>query len=119
MYDAARPKYVIFLTDGGHNASDYDNGHLLMAANTDRAARGRCAPCSCGTRVPAGDVERLKRIATETGGQYATARRRTRRSATPSGAAWRAATNQRTIVDTNVTFKTIGTSKTISKKIAG
>ena len=58
VYSPARPKYVIFLTDGAHNASDYNNGHLLMAANpTGRpVARVRGAARLAG--LPAGGRRR-------------------------------------------------------------
>ena len=62
VYDAARPKYVIFLTDGAHNASDYNNGHLLMSANATGRPWPVCA-VQLGTQFQAADVERLKRIA--------------------------------------------------------
>ena len=117
VYDAARPKYVIFLTDGAHNASDYNNGHLLMSANPTGRPWPVCA-VQLGKQFQAADVDRLKRIAAETGGRYATAASNT----TLTDAFRRclgAATNQRTIVDTTVNFKTAGKSKTISKKLAG
>jgi hypothetical protein len=116
VYDASRPKYVIFLTDGGHNAGDYNNGHLLMAANPTGRPWPVCA-VQLGTQFQPSDVARLKRIASETGGQYATAQTNTALSD-----AFRrclgTATNQRTIVDTSVTFKALGTSKQITKKIS-
>ncbi|MEW6583312.1 MAG: VWA domain-containing protein [Actinomycetota bacterium] len=69
--DPQRQKALIFLTDGGHNAGAYTNGHLLFAFN----ASGRSWPV-CAVQLgpkrsfqPA-DVARLKRIASETGGQY-------------------------------------------------
>ena len=117
VYDPARPKYVIFLTDGGHNAGDYNNGHLLMAANPTGRPWPVCA-VQLGTEFQPVDVDRLKRIATETGGQYATAQT----NSALSDAFRRclgAATNQRTIVDTSVTFKALGKSKQITKRIAG
>jgi hypothetical protein len=117
VYDPARPKYVIFLTDGGHNGSDYNNGHLLLAANPTGRPWPVCA-VQLGTQFAPEDVARLKRIAAETGGQYATAK-----SNTDLSDAFRrclgSATNQRTIVDTTVTFKALGKSKQISKKIGG
>jgi hypothetical protein len=115
VYDAARPKYVIFLTDGGHNASDYNNGHLLMAANPTGRPWPVCA-VQLGTQFQPADVVRLQRIATETGGQYATA---TTNAALSDDfrRCLGAATNQTTIVDKNVTFKVIGKAKTLTKKI--
>jgi hypothetical protein len=62
------------------------------------------------------DVDRLKRIAAETGGQYATAQT----NAALTDAFRRclgAATNQRTIVDTTVTFKTTGKAKRLTKTL--
>jgi hypothetical protein len=116
-YDPKRPKYVIFLTDGGHNFGDYANGHLLMAANPTGRPWPVCA-VQLGSQFQPVDVARLKRIAAETGGQYATARSNTALS-DDFRRCLGAATNQRTIVDTNVTFKAVGKSKTITKRIAG
>jgi hypothetical protein len=117
VYNPARAKYVIFLTDGAHNASDYNNGHLLMAANPTGRPWPVCA-VQLGSQFQPADVERLKRIAAETGGQYATAQ-----SNTALSDAFRrclgTATNQRTIVDTNVTFKALGKAKRVTKKIIG
>ena len=116
VYDAARPKYVIFLTDGGHNASDYNNGHLLMAANPTGRPWPVCA-IQLGTQFQPADVVRLQRIATETGGQYATA---TTNAALSDDfrRCLGAATNQTTIVDKNVTFKVTGKAKTLTKRIS-
>ena len=115
VYDATRPKYVIFLTDGGHNAGDYDNAHLLMAANPSARPWPVCA-VQLGTQFQSSDVVRLKRIAAETGGQYATAQ-----SNTALSDAFRrclgAATNQRTIVDRSISFKALGKSRRITKRI--
>jgi hypothetical protein len=114
-YDAKRPKYVIFLTDGAHNGGDYDNSHLLMAANPTGRPWPVCA-VQLGTQFQPADVERLKRIATETGGQYATAQT----NAALTDAFRRclgAATNQKTIVDTTVNFKATGKIKRITKKL--
>jgi hypothetical protein len=115
-YDAARPKYVIFLTDGGHNASDYNNGHLLMAANPTGRPWPVCA-IQLGTQFQPDDVVRLKRIATETGGAYATA---TTNAALSDDfrRCLGAATNQTTIVDKNVTFKVTGKAKTLTKRLS-
>ncbi len=117
VYDPARPKYVIFLTDGAHNVGDYNNGHLLMAANPTGRPWPVCA-VQLGSQFQPVDVARLKRIAAETGGQYATATSNTALS-DDFRRCLGAATNQRTIVDTNVTFKTLGKAKTITKRIAG
>jgi hypothetical protein len=114
-YDAKRPKYVIFLTDGAHNAGDYDNSHLLMAANPTGRPWPVCA-VQLGTQFQPADVERLKRIASQTGGQYATAQT----NAALTDAFRRclgAATNQKTIVDTTVNFKVTGKIKRITKTL--
>lgn len=62
------PKAAIFLTDGGHNASTYNNVHLRFAFN----GTGRAWPICVVRLGTAGftpdDVARLKRIAGETGG---------------------------------------------------
>jgi hypothetical protein len=117
VYNPARPKYVIFLTDGAHNGADYNNGHLLLAANPTGRPWPVCA-VQLGSQFQPADVERLKRIAVETGGQYATAQTNTALSD-----AFRrclgTATNQRTIVDTNVTFKALGKAKRVTKNITG
>jgi hypothetical protein len=67
----ARPKGAIFLTDGGHNSGAYNNGHLHFAINPSGHTWPVCVvqlgPSSSFQQV---DVDRLKRIATETGGQY-------------------------------------------------
>jgi hypothetical protein len=114
-YDPARPKYVIFLTDGGHNAGDYNNGHLLMAANPTGRPWPVCA-VQLGTQFQPEDVARLKRIATETGGEYATATSNTALS-DDFRRCLGAATNQTTIVDKNITFKVTGKSKTLTRKL--
>jgi von Willebrand factor type A domain len=114
-YDAERPKYVIFLTDGGHNAGDFNNGHLLMSANPTGRPWPVCA-VQLGKQFQADDVARLKRIAIETGGEYATARTNTALSDVFRRCLG-AATNQRTIVDTSVTFKALGKAKTITKTL--
>ena len=78
--DPNRPKLLIFLTDGGHNAGAYNNGHLRFAApgafnNVTQRSWPVCV-VQLGNPVSfqAVDVERLKRIASETGGKYFTAR---------------------------------------------
>ncbi len=74
--DPNKPKLVIFLTDGGHNAGTYNNGHLRFAApGTFNAVTQRSWPvCVVQLGNPASfqavDVARLKRIAAETGGRY-------------------------------------------------
>lgn len=69
--DPNRQKGVIFLTDGGHNAGAYGNGHLLFALNSSGRSWPVCA-VQLGPKAAfaAGDVARLKRIASETGGSY-------------------------------------------------
>jgi hypothetical protein len=116
VYDPARPKYVIFLTDGGHNAGDYDNGHLLMAANPTGRPWPVCA-IQLGKAFQPEDVARLKRIAAETGGEYATAAGNTALS-DDFRRCLGAATNQTTIVDRNVTFTATGKARTLTRKLA-
>jgi hypothetical protein len=53
----------IFLTDGGHNEGEYNNGHLLHPVPT------YVIGFSSGVSAPA-DQERLERIASETGGAF-------------------------------------------------
>lgn len=67
--DPARQKAVVFLTDGA--VSSYANNHLRFAYNPS----GRTWPVCAVQLGPAKsfdqkDVDRLKRIAAETGGQY-------------------------------------------------
>ncbi len=74
--DPNKPKLVIFLTDGGHNAGTYNNGHLRFAApGAFNGVTQRSWPvCAVQLGPPssfvAADVARLKRIASETGGRY-------------------------------------------------
>lgn len=68
--DPNRQKGIIFLTDGA-NGGSYENGHLKFAFNPS----GRSWPvCAVQLGQPSSfapaDVARLKRIASETGGQY-------------------------------------------------
>ena len=67
--DMKRPKGAIFLTDGGHNAGPYNNGHLHFAINPSGHSWPVCV-VQLGTSFQPAEVDRLKRIATETGGQY-------------------------------------------------
>ena len=67
--DQKRPKGAIFLTDGGHNGGPYNNGHLRFAINPSGHSWPVCV-VQLGTSFQQSDVDRLKRIATETGGQY-------------------------------------------------
>ncbi len=53
----------IFLTDGGHNAGDYNNGHLVHKAPT------YVIGFSPGLAAPE-DQQRLQTIASDTGGTY-------------------------------------------------
>ncbi len=64
------PKAAIFLTDGAHNSGDYNNAHLRFAFN----GTGRTWPIcvvQLGSGFSAVNTARLKRIATETGGVFA------------------------------------------------
>ena len=67
--DPKRPKGAIFLTDGGHNGGPYNNGHLRFAINPSGHTWPVCV-VQLGTSFQQAEVDRLKRIATETGGQY-------------------------------------------------
>lgn len=74
--DPNRQKLIIFLTDGGHNVGPYNNGHLRFAMpGAFNGVTQRTWPvCVIQLGAPsgfqAGDVARLKRIASETGGKY-------------------------------------------------
>ena len=74
--DPNKPKLIIFLTDGGHNAGDYNNGHLRFAAPglfngvTQRSWPVCAVQLGRKASFLAGDVVRLKRIASDTGGKY-------------------------------------------------
>jgi von Willebrand factor type A domain len=69
--DPNRQKGIIFLTDGGHNAGAYQNGHLRFAYNASGQPWPVCAvQLGPPSSFNADDVARLKRIAGETGGQY-------------------------------------------------
>ena len=64
------PKAAIFLTDGAHNSGDYTNAHLRFAFN----GTGRTWPIcvvQLGSGFSAVDTARLKRIAADTGGVFA------------------------------------------------
>jgi VWA domain-containing protein len=69
--DPARQKGIIFLTDGGHNAGAYGNGHLFFAFNPSGRSWPVCAvQLGPKSSFQPNDVARLKRIASETGGNY-------------------------------------------------
>ena len=74
--DPNKPKLIIFLTDGGHNAGDYNNGHLRFAAPglfngvTQRSWPVCAVQLGRKASFLPGDVVRLKRIASDTGGKY-------------------------------------------------
>jgi hypothetical protein len=64
------PKAAIFLTDGAHNSGEYTNAHLRFAFN----GTGRTWPIcvvQLGSGFSATDTARLKRIAADTGGVFA------------------------------------------------
>jgi hypothetical protein len=64
------PKAAIFLTDGAHNSGDYNNAHLRFAFN----GTGRTWPIcvvQLGSGFTPSDTARLKRIAADTGGVFA------------------------------------------------
>ena len=115
VYDPARPKYVILLTDGGQNSGVYDNGHLRMAANPTGRPWPVCA-VQFGAQFQPADVARLQRIASETGGRFLTA--------TADGdlgdtfrRCLRGVTSQRTIVDTSVTITGLGKPARLTKRL--
>lgn len=97
------PKGGIFLTDGGHNAGAYENLHLLFTHNPSGRAWPVCV-VQLGTGFQPVDVARLKRIAAETGGEYA---------ATPTNAqlsslyfrCFGRATGARTIANATLNFR--------------
>lgn len=108
------PKGAIFLTDGGHNAGNYENLHLLFTYNPSGKSWPVCV-VQLGTEFQPVDVNRLKRIAAETGGEYA---------ATPTNAqlsslyfrCFGRATGARTIANTVLTFRQ-GQQKTFARRI--
>jgi von Willebrand factor type A domain len=115
VYDPARPKYVIFLTDGGQNSGVYANGHLRLAANPSGRPWPVCA-VQFGSDFAAADVTRLQRIASETGGRFLTARANGNLADT-FRRCLRGATSQRTIVDTNVTITGLGKPKRVARTL--
>ena len=64
------PKAAIFLTDGAHNSGDYDNAHLRFAFNGTGQTWPICV-VQLGSGFAAADTARLKRIASDTGGVFA------------------------------------------------
>jgi hypothetical protein len=111
-----RQKGLIFLTDGGHNAGPYQNGHLRFAYN----ASGRSWPV-CVVQLGASrsfqpqDVARLKRIAADTGGQYFA----TERAGDLTDIYFRCfgrTTGQRTLSQTVFTFRP-GQEKTVRRTV--
>ncbi len=64
------PKAAIFLTDGAHNSGDYNNAHLRFAFNGTGQTWPICV-VQLGSGFAATDTARLKRIAADTGGVFA------------------------------------------------
>jgi hypothetical protein len=112
--DQKRPKGAIFLTDGGHNSGPYNNGHLRFAINSSGHSWPVCV-VQLGTSFQQADVDRLKRIAQETGGQYV---------ATPTDdqlaglyfSCLGLTTGQKTVVNKVFTFKK-GQTKTVKRRL--
>jgi len=104
----------IFLTDGGHNSGPYNNGHLRFAINSSGHSWPVCV-VQLGTAFQQADVDRLKRIAQETGGQYV---------ATPTDdqlaglyfSCLGLTTGQKTVVNKVFTFKK-GQTKTVKRRL--
>lgn len=111
----ATPKAAIFLTDGAHNASTYNNVHLRFAFNGTGRAWPICVVRLGSSGFSAEDVARLRRIATETGGAY---------SATPTNSELEnlyfqcrgRTSGATTLLKRTATFK-VGQSKTFSRRI--
>ena len=109
------PKAAIFLTDGGHNAGDYHNAHLRFAFNGTGRAWPICVVRLGTSGFSPADVARLRRIKTETGGQYL---------ATPTNSELESLLFQcrgrtsgaTTLLKRTATFK-VGQTKTFSRRI--
>lgn len=67
----SRRKVVVFLSDGGHNrpTEQYQNTHQTFTHNSTGRSWPICA-IQLGTDLSSRDVNRLKRIASSTGGEY-------------------------------------------------
>jgi len=108
------PKAAIFLTDGA-NGSTYNNVHLRFAFNGTGRAWPICVVRLGTSGFQPGDVARLRRIATETGGAY---------SATPTNSELEnlyfqcrgRTSGATTLLKRTATF-TVGQTKTFSRKI--
>jgi hypothetical protein len=109
------PKAAIFLTDGAHNAGDYQNAHLRFAFNGTGRAWPICVVRLGASGFTAADVARLRRIASETGGAY---------SATPTNSELEnlyfqcrgRTSGATTVLKKTATFK-VGQTRTFSRKI--
>ena len=108
------PKAAIFLTDGAHGGGTYNNAHLRFAFN----GTGRSWPICVvllGRGFAKSDVDRLKRIARETGGAF---------SATPTNSELEnlyfqcrgKTSGATTLLKRTATFK-VGQTKTFSRGI--
>jgi hypothetical protein len=118
VYDPARPKRVIFLTDGGHNVGSYLNAHMQLASNASGRAWPVCVVQLGALLQPEYVVALLQRIASQTGGQLQSV-------PLSSGLtdAFRrclsGATSEQTLVDTSVSFARVGRPKTVTRQITG
>lgn len=121
--DPNKPKMIIFLTDGGHNAGDYDNGHLRFAApGLFNGSAQRSWPVCAVQLGPkssfqAGDVARLKRIASDTGGKYFA----TQSSASLNDIYFKCrgqSTGQRAILTKSVVLTKAGQQRRFSRRLA-
>jgi len=109
------PKAAIFLTDGANN-STYNNVHLRFAFNGTGRAWPICVVRLGTSGFQPGDVARLRRIASETGGAY---------SATPTNSELEnlyfqcrgRTSGATTVLKKTATFR-VGQTKTFSRKIA-
>lgn len=108
------PKAAIFLTDGA-NGSTYNNVHLRFAFNGTGRAWPICVVRLGSSGFSPGDVARLKRIASDTGGAY---------SATPTNNELEnlyfqcrgRTSGATTLLKKTATFK-VGQTKTFSRRI--
>ena len=121
--DPNKPKLIIFLTDGGHNAGDYNNGHLRFAAPglfngvTQRSWPVCAVQLGRKASFLAGDVARLKRIASDTGGKYFA----TQSSASLNNIYFKCrgqSTGQQAILSRSVVFTKGGQQRQFSRRLA-
>ena len=119
----AKPKMIIFLTDGGHNAGEYNNGHLRFAAPglfngvTQRSWPVCAVQLGLKSAFQAADVVRLKRIASDTGGKYFA----TQSSASLNDIYFKCrgqSTGQQAILSKSVVFTKGGQQRQFSRRLA-